>query len=57
LALRPSSALQERITALLEKNRDEGLSASEEQEWEQYRFLEHLVRIAKAKACLKLKAA
>ncbi len=57
LALRPSSALQERINTLLGKNRNEGLSVAEEQEWEQYQYLEHLVRIAKAKAHLKLKAA
>jgi hypothetical protein len=57
LALRPSPDLQERINTLLEKNRNEGLSATEEQEWEQYQYLEHLVRIAKAKASLKLKAA
>jgi hypothetical protein len=56
LALRPSADLQERINTLLEKNRNEGLSAAEEQEWEKYQYLEHLVRIAKAKASLKLKA-
>jgi uncharacterized coiled-coil DUF342 family protein len=52
LALRPSEALQDRIRALLEKNRTEGLTPAEEQEWEQYQYLEHLVRIAKAKAHL-----
>ena len=55
LALRPSPALQARLDALLEKNRAEGLSASEEEEWEQYQYLEHLMRIAKAKARMKLK--
>src|SRR5712692_6391162 len=29
-------------------------SPQEEEEWERYQYLEHLVRIAKAKACLKL---
>lgn len=57
LTLRPSQALQGRINALLEKNRTQGLTDAEEQEWEQYQYLEHLVRIAKAKAYLKLKAA
>jgi len=56
LALRPSEALQTRLGALLEKNRHENLSPAEEQEWEQYQYLEHLVRVAKAKAYLKLKA-
>ena len=55
LALRPSEALQTRISALVEKNRTEGLSPAEEQEWEQYQYLEHLVRLAKAQASLKLK--
>lgn len=55
LALRPSKALQAQISALLEKNRTEGLTPAEEQEWEGYQYLEHLVRIAKAKARLKSK--
>jgi hypothetical protein len=54
LALRPSAALQERISALLDRQRNGGLSADEEREWEQYKYVEHLVRIAKAKAVLKL---
>jgi ribonuclease HI len=56
LALRPSEALQNRISILLEKNQREGLSANEEKEWEYYAFLEHLVRLAKGKAAHKLKA-
>jgi hypothetical protein len=56
LALRPSPALQGRIDALLEKNRTEGLTTSEEQDWERYQYLEHLVRIAKGKALLKTQA-
>lgn len=55
LALRPSHALQERISALLEKNRTTGLSPEEELEWQHIEYLEHLVRLAKAKAALKLK--
>jgi hypothetical protein len=57
IALRPSEALQIQISALLEKNRTLGLTPAEEQTWEQYHYLEHLVRMAKAKAYLKLKAA
>jgi len=53
--LRPSKTLQARINNLLEKNRTTGLTLEENQEWEQYQYLEHLVRIAKAKAFLKLK--
>ncbi len=53
LKLRPSESFQEKISHLLEKNRDIGLSLQEEREWEQYQYLEHLVRMAKARACLK----
>jgi hypothetical protein len=56
IALRPSDALQARISALLEKNRTEGLTNTEEQEWEQFQYLEHLVRLAKARAYLKLRS-
>ncbi len=55
LNLRPSKSLQTRVQTLLEKNRAEGLTPEEEQEWQQYEYLEHLVRMAKAKALLKHK--
>jgi len=54
LALRPSPDLQARIEALLAKNRDEGLSAEEEADWAQIEYLEHLVRMAKARARQRL---
>ncbi|HLP87612.1 MAG TPA: hypothetical protein VK184_03265 [Nostocaceae cyanobacterium] len=56
IALRPSPELQTQITHLLEKNRTQGLTPSEAQFWQNYEYLEHLVRTAKAKAFLKLKA-
>ena len=56
LALHPSEALQERINALLEKSRTQGLAPDEEQDWERYQYLEHLVRIAKAQALLRTQA-
>ena len=55
IELRPSDRLQKRIDALLKKNRTEGLQPEEEKEWAQYEYLEHLVRLAKANAALKLK--
>lgn len=55
LALRPSKNLSQQINELLEKNRREGLCESEEQIWSSYEFIEHLVRIAKAKALKQLK--
>jgi len=57
LALRPAEALQTRISELLAKSRAGGLAPEEQQEWEQYAYLEHLVRMAKARALLKLKSA
>lgn len=56
LALKPSETLQQQIESLLEKNRTVGLTAEEERLWQQYEYVEHLVRMAKAKALLKLKA-
>ncbi len=52
--LRPSKTLQARVRELLEKSRTTGLSEAEKSQWEQYEYLEHLVRIAKAKAYLRL---
>jgi hypothetical protein len=57
LALRPSSSLEERIEELLDKNRTGGLSPEEQREWEAYQYVEHLVRLAKTRAALKLKSA
>jgi hypothetical protein len=54
LALRLSPALQSRIEALLQKNRSSGLSPDERRDWEQYQYVEHLVRLAKARATMKL---
>lgn len=55
IALRPSKELQNEIKKLLEKNRREGLSETDEQTWASYEFIEHLVRMAKAKAKKQLK--
>ena len=55
LALRPSAALQERLDDLLEKSRSGSLSPEDQRAWEQYQYAEHLVRLAKARAALKLK--
>ena len=56
MALRPSPRFSARVAELLAKNRDAGLNAAELQEWERYEYLEHLVRMAKAKASLRLTA-
>ncbi len=54
LALRPSRTLQERIDDLLRTNQTVGLSPTEEREWKQYEYIEHIVRLAKAQAARKL---
>ncbi len=54
LALRPAPGLQARVEELLDRNRTTGLSDEERREWEQYQYAEHLVRLAKARAALKL---
>ncbi|MEK7729770.1 MAG: hypothetical protein AAB354_15290 [candidate division KSB1 bacterium] len=57
LAVCASPALQGRIAYLLEKNRSEGLSETEEWEWKRYEYAEHAVCLAKAKAHLTLQNA
>jgi hypothetical protein len=53
LALRPSEALQNEMNNLLEKQCSQGLTIDEEKTWQQYEYIEHLVRIAKSNALLK----
>ena len=57
LALRPSPELQARISELLAKNREQCLTSEEAAEWQCYEWVEHLVRMAKAHATARLKAA
>ncbi len=54
LALRLASNLQTEIENLLDKNRAEGLNESDRSLWQHYEFVEHLVRLAKVQALLKL---
>ena len=56
ISLRPTETLQQQIDDLLVKQRDSGLNSEEERQWQQFEYLEHLVRIAKANALLKLKS-
>jgi hypothetical protein len=57
LALKPSETVQQQVAMLLEKNRDTALTPDEERSWQQYEYVEHRVRMAKAKALLMLKTA
>jgi hypothetical protein len=57
LAIRPTPALQARMSELLERNKSGTLSRSEEVELDRYLLLEHWVRLAKAHAYKHLKTA
>jgi hypothetical protein len=57
LAIRPTPALQERMSQLLEQNKSATLSRSEEVELDRYLLLEHWVRLAKAHAYQNLQTA
>ena len=54
LALRPTPALQARMSDLLERNKTGTISQQEETELDRHLFLEHLVRLAKAHAYKRL---
>jgi len=54
LSIRPSPALQARVSELLRRNNKGRLSRQEETELERYLTLEHLVRLAKAHAYKQL---
>ena len=50
LALRPTEAMQERVSEMLQRSKQDGLSRAEEAELERHLYLEHLVRLAEARA-------
>ena len=50
LHLRPSPKMQARLDELLEKQRVAGLNEEEEKSWQEYQYVEHLVRTAKLNA-------
>ena len=54
LRLRPSARLSARVAELIEKSRAGKMAPLDEEEWDKYEYLEHLVRMAKAAAHLKL---
>jgi len=54
LKLRPSPRLAAWVSNMLEKSHNGPLTPKEEEDWERYEYLEHLVRTAKAAAHLKL---
>lgn len=50
IAFRPSEAVQERVEDLLAREKDGDLSPAEKSELDHYLQLEHLMRLAKARA-------
>lgn len=56
LNFKPSTAAQRRLETLLEKKREEGLNDNEKHELEQYLTIEHIMRLAKARARQRITA-
>ena len=54
LNLRPSARLSARVAKMVEKSRAGEMTPVDEEDWERYEYLEHLVWMAKAAAQLKL---
>jgi hypothetical protein len=54
LNLRPSPRLAARVADLIRKSHAGEMTPRDEEDWERYEYLEHLVRMAKASAQLKL---
>jgi hypothetical protein len=54
LNLRLAPDAQKEIDNLLEKNRTQGFNESDRLLWQHYEFIEHLVRLAKTQALIKL---
>jgi hypothetical protein len=49
-AYRPSSEVRERVSELIHREKNEGLSPEETSELDHYMQIEHLMRLAKARA-------
>ena len=54
LNLRPSPRLSARVAEIIEKSRGGVMTSLDKEDWEKYEYLEHLVRIAKAAAQMRL---
>ncbi len=54
LELRATPEMQERLEELIEKEKSEGLTATEKDELDYYVVLERLIRLAKARALYRL---
>ena len=54
IAFRPSEKMQSQVSALLFKEKNSTLTSDEKKELDNYSVIEHLMRMAKAKAFLIL---
>ena len=54
LNLRPSPRLAAWVAQIVEKSRAGEMTPADKEEWERYEYLEHLARMAKATAQMKL---
>ena len=50
IAFRPSDKMQQRVSLLLQKNQEDQLSYDEKSELDHFMVIEHLMRLAKARA-------
>ena len=57
LDLRPSPRLSARVAEMIEKSRAGEMTPLDEEDWDRYEYLEHLVRMAKAAAQMRLGSA
>lgn len=56
IAYHPSDTVRERVAELISRNKNEGLPATEQAELAHYLQIEHLLRLAKARARHRLAA-
>ena len=54
LTYKASAKAQERVSFLIDKNKNSGLNSAENEEMERYMIFEHIIQLAKAKAIQKL---
>jgi len=54
VSFRPSSEASERVATLIEREKTDGLSPEEKAELDHYMELEHIMRLAKARARQRL---
>lgn len=54
MSFQASEAVKERVADLIEKEKNEGITQEEKSELDLYLQLEHIMRLAKARACHRI---